>query len=60
VFLNRGHGTFDPALYYYGVGASPHSIAAADLNSDGRPDLVVANGNSIAVMLNACLPKPDN
>jgi hypothetical protein len=55
VFLNRGEGTFDPALYYYRIGANPRSIVAADVDADNRPDLLVANGNTVSVMLNACL-----
>ncbi|HEY2954192.1 MAG TPA: FG-GAP-like repeat-containing protein [Candidatus Eisenbacteria bacterium] len=38
----------------YPVGAGPVSIAAGDLNRDGRPDLVTANNssNSVSVLLN--------
>jgi hypothetical protein len=42
----------------------PGSIAAADLNGDGKPDLIVANtdigisGNNVSVLLNSqYLPK---
>jgi hypothetical protein len=37
-----------------GTGADPASIAAADLNGDGKPDLLVANsqGGSVSVLLN--------
>jgi len=36
------------------VGAKPYSIAAADINGDGKPDIITANlnGNSISVLLN--------
>ncbi|MCC7367706.1 MAG: VCBS repeat-containing protein [Chloroflexi bacterium] len=43
------------ALTSFAAGAQPTSIAAADINGDGKPDLVVANeGNhdTISVLLN--------
>ena len=38
----------------FAVGDSPFSVTAADLNGDGRPDLIVANlgFNSVSVLLN--------
>jgi hypothetical protein len=47
-----GTGTF-PGRQDFGVGLSPRSVAVADVNGDGRPDLVVANGgsNSVSVLL---------
>jgi Bacterial Ig-like domain (group 3)/FG-GAP-like repeat len=46
VLLGNGDGTFQPAVSYVtggidGVGA--HSVAVADVNADGKPDLIVAN-----------------
>jgi hypothetical protein len=40
--------------YTYDVGAGPRSIVAADLNRDGRPDLLTANisSGSVSVLLN--------
>jgi trimeric autotransporter adhesin len=40
------------------VGELPNVVRAADLNGDGRPDLVVANneGNSVSVLLNGTAP----
>ena len=57
VRLNRGDGTFGDAYNYDGHAYSL-SLAAADLNSDGRSDLMVANTeiNTVTVLLNSCLP----
>jgi hypothetical protein len=60
VFLNQGGGTFAPLMSFptgdMAVGSSP--IAAVDLSSDGRPDLVFANNSSglVSVLLNTCAP----
>jgi hypothetical protein len=37
---------------------SPQSVAAADLNGDGRPDLAVTTYGGVSVLLNTntCLP----
>ena len=47
VLLGSGEGTFQPAVCYYsGEGyeaAFTTSVAVADVNGDGRPDIVVAN-----------------
>ena len=52
VFLGDGAGGLGPATNFAASG-SPEGIAIADLNGDGKPDLVFANGgsNSISVML---------
>jgi len=52
--LGNGDGTFQPAVLFNG-GPSPHSIAVADYNRDGKPDLAMANqaGNGyVTVLLN--------
>jgi uncharacterized protein (TIGR03437 family) len=36
----------------YRIGANPNGITAADLNGDGKSDLVVATSNSLTVLLN--------
>src|SRR5438067_924901 len=41
------------AVVNYAVGTNPHSLALADFNGDGRPDLATANLNSndVSVLL---------
>jgi len=42
VLLNNGNGTFQPAITYSTGGRNAYSVAVADVNRDGKPDLVVA------------------
>jgi len=44
VLLGRGDGTFNPAVTYNSVGNAGWSIAVSDVNRDGKPDLVLADG----------------
>lgn len=44
ILLNRGDGTFQTPLTF-DVGSGPVGIVAADLNHDGKQDLVVTNGD---------------
>ncbi len=43
VLLNNGDGTFQPAVTYGVPGYLAVSVAVADVNNDGKPDLLVAN-----------------
>ena len=44
VLLGNGDGTFRPALTNNLLGYGPTSVAVADVNHDGKPDVVVASG----------------
>jgi hypothetical protein len=48
VLLGNGEGTFQ-SQRTFAAGNSPHSVAVADVNGDGRPDLIVANAYDGAV-----------
>jgi hypothetical protein len=41
VLLGNGNGTFQPVVTYDSGGPGPDSVAVADVNGDGRPDLLV-------------------
>ncbi len=54
IFQGKGDGTFQaPTLIHLPAGFEPSSLAAADLNSDGHIDLVVADqgNNTFSVFL---------
>jgi FG-GAP-like repeat/FG-GAP repeat len=53
-----GNGGFDGVLTFTGGLNLPTSIAVADLNGDGKPDIVVtnSNGNSLTILLNVSIP----
>ncbi len=42
----------------FATGSEPFSVTAADVNGDGKPDLIVANnnGNTVSVLLNTTAP----
>jgi hypothetical protein len=45
VLLNKGNGTFiTPATSFSTGGLNAYSVAVANLNSDGNPDVVIADG----------------
>jgi hypothetical protein len=55
VYLQNAAGGFGPNPdYQSGVGANPADVMLADVNGDGRPDIVVANRDSgdVSVLLN--------
>jgi FG-GAP-like repeat len=43
VLLGKGDGTFQAAVTYSSGGITARSVAVADVNGDGKPDLLVAN-----------------
>jgi hypothetical protein len=49
VFLGNADGTFQPAATYDSGGGNAESVAVADVNGDGKPDLLVANEGSSTV-----------
>jgi hypothetical protein len=42
VLLGNGNGTFKPAVTYDTGGEYPSAIVVADVNADGKPDLVIS------------------
>jgi hypothetical protein len=54
VLLGNGGGTFQPVMTYSTGGIFSIALVAADVNGDGRPDVVVANQGSgtVSVLLN--------
>jgi hypothetical protein len=63
VLLGNGDGTFQTAMLYgTGGGYSAFAVAVGDVNGDGKPDLLVANGwgesngdGSVGVLINTSL-----
>ena len=52
VLLGNGDGTFQAAMSYGSGGQVAESVTVADVNGDGKPDLLVANGDgSVGVLL---------
>src|SRR5206468_1762617 len=54
VLLGNGSGGFSPAAASpVAAGINPSSVAVADVNGDGKPDLVTANfgSNNVSVLL---------
>ena len=51
ILLSNGDGTFRSAQDF-GVGWRPRSVTVGDFNGDGRPDLAVADGSGVSILLN--------
>ncbi|CAF4403207.1 unnamed protein product, partial [Rotaria magnacalcarata] len=53
VLLNIGNGKFTAQTTYLS-GTGPVEVAVADVNDDGKPDIIVANyaSNNVGVLLN--------
>jgi len=53
VLMGNGDGTFQPAVAYVSGSPGAMSVAIADVNGDGKPDIIVANyyDDSIGVLL---------
>ena len=53
VLLGNGDGTFASIVNYASGGFAPQSVAVADLNGDGKPDVLVSNSssNNVGVLL---------
>jgi hypothetical protein len=52
VLLNDGHGHFGaPVFYSTGPGSNPRGVALADLNHDGKLDMVVTDSNTNAISI---------
>jgi len=50
IFINKGDGTFQPPVNY-ATSNSPIAVVVADMNSDGKPDLVVVCVGGVSVLL---------
>jgi len=50
VLFGLGNGTFTPA-YAFATGECPTTIAVADLNEDGRPDVITTNDYALGLTI---------
>lgn len=57
ILLGKGDGTFQPAATYAAGGTRYQaSVAAGDFNGDGKPDLALASGSVIILLVMAMVP----
>ncbi len=54
VLLGNGDGTFQTAVTYGSGGQTDTSVAIADVNGDGKPDLLVANSDCPPLNFGPC------
>lgn len=59
VLLGNGDGTFQP-VQLYSSGSGFQALAVADVNGDGKPDVMETNGNTVNVFLNTAGGIPAN
>jgi Bacterial Ig-like domain (group 3)/FG-GAP-like repeat len=52
VLLGIGDGSFQPAITYSTGIDTNYSLAVADFNRDGRPDLAVTENSAVSLMIN--------
>jgi hypothetical protein len=66
IYLGKGDGTFNlseiaiPEMYLYPlfvVSTVPFGVLAADMNGDGKPDVVVEGLSMVFVLLNSTKPR---
>jgi uncharacterized repeat protein (TIGR01451 family) len=49
LLLGNGDGSFQPAMHAVDVGSSTLYVAAGDVTADGKADLIVESGDTVAV-----------
>ena len=63
IFLGNGDGTFDPSEIFIPYNYPPHfqfpTVQAADMNGDGKPDLIIESPvSTVFALLNSTPPVP--
>ncbi len=53
VLLGNGNGTFQAPVAFNPGGSGSIALAVADVNKDGKPDIMVVDGTGIGVLINA-------